>query len=80
MYFFSNTLQTECFETTQNRFEQFCINYSNEKVQNFCSNYLLRDEQNWYESEGIEIPEIRFPGNDNILGEYLTVFHCIIFF
>lgn len=58
----------ENFET--NRFEQFCINYSNEKIQNFCTKILIYDELSWYKSEGLEAPEIIFPGNEFVLGEY----------
>lgn len=60
---------TECFETSGNRFEQFCINYTNEKIQHFCTQNLIVDELHWYESEGIQIPEIPFPGNDTVLGK-----------
>lgn len=63
-------LYAECFNSLTNKFEQFCINYSNEKIQNFCTQRLIRDEQNWYKTEGIEVPEIPFPGNDIVLGKY----------
>lgn len=66
MFFF----HAECF--TINRFEQFCINYSNEKMQQFSVQKLIRDEQNWYKSENIEVPEIIFPGNDELLGKFFS--------
>lgn len=52
-----------------NQFEQFCINYTNEKIQNFCIHRLIYKEQEWYKAEGLDLPKISFPGNDNILGE-----------
>lgn len=54
-----------------NLFEQFCINYGNEKIQNFCTHRLIYKEQEWYKAEGLKVPEISFPGNDNILGKIL---------
>lgn len=62
---------TECFKTSSNCFEQFCINYTNEKIQAFCTQHLIVDELHWYKSEGIQIPEIPFPGNDTVLGKIL---------
>lgn len=61
-----------------NLFEQFCINYANEKIQNFCTQRLIYKEQEWYKAEGLNLPEISFPGNDHILGEILIAkFVCI---
>lgn len=60
----------ECFVKSSNRFEQFCINYANEKIQSFCTTRLITDEIKWYKTEGVEIPEISFPGNDMILGKF----------
>lgn len=40
----------------------------NEKLQQFCVNRLIKDELNWYESEGLEIPEIEYLDNAEILG------------
>lgn len=56
-----------------NQFEQFCINYSNEKIQNFCTQRLIYEEQEWYKAEGLKLPEISFPGNDDILGESFLI-------
>lgn len=53
-----------------NQFEQFCINYANEKIQNFCINRLIYKEQEYYKAEGLDLPKISFPGNDDILGEF----------
>lgn len=66
---------TECFDASMNRFEQFCINYPNEKIQNFYTNRLIHKEQEWYKAEGLDLPEIPFPGNDTILGES-CLFKC----
>lgn len=52
-----------------NRFEQLCINFANEKIQKFSTHRLIFEEQEWYKTEGIDLPEISFPGNDNILSE-----------
>lgn len=57
---------TECFDI--NRYEQFCINYINEKLHSFCSQQLIHSEQEWYRMEGLKLPLIPFPGNDDILG------------
>lgn len=62
----------ECL--SKNQFEQFCINYANEKIQNLCTRCLIRSEQEWYKDEGIEVPEIEFPGNDEIIGEIFFAF------
>lgn len=63
----------ECFNTSSNRFEQLCINYTNEKIQNYCTQHLIHDEQIWYKSEGIDVPEILFPGNNVILSKYFKI-------
>lgn len=60
---------TECFNPPMNRFEQLCINFANEKIQKFSTHRLIFEEQEWYKTEGIDLPEISFPGNDNILSE-----------
>lgn len=59
----------EFFDASKNRFEQFCINYSNEKIQSFCTQRLISDELQWYKSEGLEVPQILFPGNEIVLGK-----------
>lgn len=43
----------------------------NEKIQNFATDRLIRSELNWYKIEGVEVPQIEFPGNENILGTIL---------
>lgn len=56
-----------------NLFEQLCINFANEKIQNFSAHRLIFEEQEWYKAEGIDLPEIAFPGNDNILSEFISL-------
>lgn len=41
-------------------------------MQQFSVQKLIRDEQNWYKSENIEVPEIIFPGNDELLGKFFS--------
>lgn len=60
---------TECFDVSMNKFDQFCINYANEKIQNFCTHRLIHKEQEWYKSEGLDVPNISFPGNIDVLSE-----------
>lgn len=61
-----------------NRYEQFCINYANEKLQKFCTQRLIVDEQEYYESEGIALPKIPFPGNEEILSMWIFyILHCV---
>lgn len=57
----------EYFET--NHFEQLCINYVNEKVQQLFVKLMLTDEENYYMTEGVEIPQIPFFDNKPILGK-----------
>jgi len=55
----------ESFET--NRFEQLCINYANEKLQQKFTQDIFRSVQNEYEAEGIELGEIRYDDNTDVL-------------
>lgn len=48
---------------TVNSFEQFCINYCNEKLQQFFNERVLRDEQELYEKEGLNVAKIEFIDN-----------------
>lgn len=63
----------ECFDPSMNLFEQFCINYANEKIQNFSTHRLICEEQEWYKAEGLDLPKIVFPGNDEVLSEYICI-------
>ena len=55
----------------QNSFEQFCINYCNEKLQQFFNERILKNEQELYKREGLNVPEIRFVDNQDCIGKYI---------
>jgi myosin-5 len=55
----------ESFET--NRFEQLCINYANEKLQQKFTQDVFRSVQAEYEYEGIELVEITYDDNSDVL-------------
>lgn len=57
---------------TVNSFEQFCINYCNEKLQQFFNQTILKNEQELYKREGLNIPEIKFVDNQDCIGTILT--------
>jgi myosin-5 len=50
-----------------NRFEQLCINYANEKLQQKFTLDIFRSVQQEYEFEGIELGEVKFSDNSNVL-------------
>ena len=54
---------------TVNSFEQFCINYCNEKLQQFFNERVLKDEQELYYREGLQVPKIEFSDNQDCIGE-----------
>ncbi|KAG5673983.1 hypothetical protein PVAND_003979 [Polypedilum vanderplanki] len=51
----------------QNSLEQFCINYCNEKLQKFFNDNILANEQDLYKREGLNVPEIKFTDNQDII-------------
>jgi myosin V len=56
------------FETFEvNRFEQLCINYANEKLQQKFTQDIFRSVQAEYEFEGIELGEITYDDNTDVL-------------
>jgi myosin-5 len=56
------------FETFEvNRFEQLCINYANEKLQQKFTQDIFRSVQIEYEMEGIELEEITYDDNTDVL-------------
>eukprot|EP00522_Entomoneis_paludosa_P005858 CAMPEP_0172458822 /NCGR_PEP_ID=MMETSP1065-20121228/29457_1 /TAXON_ID=265537 /ORGANISM="Amphiprora paludosa, Strain CCMP125" /LENGTH=1142 /DNA_ID=CAMNT_0013213237 /DNA_START=11 /DNA_END=3439 /DNA_ORIENTATION=+ len=50
-----------------NRFEQLCINYANEKLQQKFTEDIFRSVQKEYEAEGIELAEIQYDDNTDVL-------------
>ncbi|WKX91079.1 hypothetical protein Q1695_009708 [Nippostrongylus brasiliensis] len=55
----------EFFEV--NSFEQFCINYCNEKLQNFFNERILKQEQELYADEGLNVPRIEYSDNHDCI-------------
>jgi len=50
-----------------NKFEQLCINYANEKLQQKFTEDVFRAVQEEYEREGIELAEITYDDNTDVL-------------
>jgi myosin-5 len=50
-----------------NRFEQLCINYANEKLQQKFTEDIFQSVQQEYEAEGIELAEISYDDNSDVL-------------
>jgi len=56
------------FESFQvNRFEQFCINYANETLQQKYNMDIFKSVQDEYQYEGIELNDITFVDNSNVV-------------
>ncbi|XP_028177152.1 myosin heavy chain 95F isoform X6 [Ostrinia furnacalis] len=80
--YYIGVLDIAGFEYFQmNSFEQFCINYCNEKLQQFFNERILKNEQDLYRREGLNVPEIRFVDNqdciDLIESKNHGVFHLL---
>ncbi|XP_032513107.2 myosin heavy chain 95F isoform X2 [Danaus plexippus] len=66
--YYIGVLDIAGFEYFQmNSFEQFCINYCNEKLQQFFNERILKNEQELYKREGLNVPEIRFVDNQDCI-------------
>uniref|UniRef100_A0AC35FWW9 Myosin motor domain-containing protein n=1 Tax=Panagrolaimus sp. PS1159 TaxID=55785 RepID=A0AC35FWW9_9BILA len=50
-----------------NSFEQFCINYCNEKLQQFFNDRILKQEQELYAKEGLNVPKIEYADNQDCI-------------
>lgn len=66
--YYIGVLDIAGFEYFQkNNYEQFCINYCNEKLQKFFNDNILANEQELYKKEGLNVPEIKFTDNQDII-------------
>uniref|UniRef100_A0A1I7VVB9 Myosin motor domain-containing protein n=1 Tax=Loa loa TaxID=7209 RepID=A0A1I7VVB9_LOALO len=66
--FYIGVLDIAGFEFfTWNSFEQFCINYCNEKLQNFFNDRILKQEQDLYAKEGLNVSRIDYNDNDDCI-------------
>ncbi|CAD6190954.1 unnamed protein product [Caenorhabditis auriculariae] len=50
-----------------NSFEQFCINFCNEKLQHFFNERILKQEQELYKTEGLNVPVIEYTDNQDCI-------------
>lgn len=55
-----------------NSFEQFCINYCNEKLQHFFNERILKQEQDLYAAEGLNVQKIEFVDNQDCIDLFET--------
>lgn len=51
-----------------NSYEQFCINYVNEKFQHFFAERMIKEEEQWYDIENIDVPKVAYLNNSAIIG------------
>lgn len=61
-----------------NSFEQFCINYCNEKLQQFFNDRILKEEQQLYDKEGLNVKKIDWTDNQDCI-ELIEAKSCGIF-
>ncbi|KAK0045573.1 unconventional myosin-VI [Biomphalaria pfeifferi] len=61
-----------------NSFEQFCINYCNEKLQQFFNDRILKEEQQLYDKEGLNVKKIEWTDNQDCI-ELIEAKSCGIF-
>lgn len=66
---------SECFP--KNSLEQICINFTNEKIRQFSTNRLIKEELDFYEKDGLKIPQIDFLDNQNVIGKGNLIFKII---
>jgi myosin-6 len=50
-----------------NSFEQFCINYCNEKLQQYFNGRILKEEQELYKREGLDVTEVHYVDNQDCI-------------
>lgn len=66
--FYIGVLDVAGFEYFQhNSFEQFLINFCNEKLQQFFNERILKEEQNIYEKEGLQLERVEFTDNQDCI-------------
>ncbi|KAL1363285.1 hypothetical protein AAHE18_03G139400 [Arachis hypogaea] len=74
-----NILDITGFESFQkSSFEQFCINYANERLQHHLNRHLFKQEQEDYESDGIEWTKIYFKDNQECLDLFERKPHSLL--
>lgn len=66
--YYIGVLDVAGFEYFQhNSFEQFLINFCNEKLQQFFNERILKEEQNIYEKEGLDLKKVEFVDNQDCI-------------
>lgn len=66
--YYIGVLDVAGFEYFQhNSFEQFLINFCNEKLQQFFNERILKEEQNIYEKEGLNLKKVDFIDNQDCI-------------
>lgn len=66
--YYIGVLDVAGFEYFQhNDFEQFLINFCNERLQQFFNERILKEEQNIYETEGLNLERVEFVDNQDCI-------------